>query len=202
MTLPATPRRRPSPPTAPITPRRFGSTESTSGSGEEGKIIALPTTASGTALSGSSLVLPYALNDRAVQQAVVLGLEGLGLPDAAANVVVQAQRQGPDLVVRVRYTRLAVRRPSTKLQPVTEHRLESIQVRSRAAISEFFEVVAFDSLVMLHAELRKHNFKWPSGWPVLEYQLKKALERDYLLGRRGGLAEATLPKPIEGLGKA
>ena len=123
-------------------------------------------------MTATILALPQR-NDRTIQDRVCRGLEELGVPSARNQVVVQAQRRDLDLIVRVRWLSFRVRRRSQGLNPVSEHRFQSVNLRPTYQLIEFIDGIAKEALILLRAEFKRQEFKWPDGWPRVEYDLRR-----------------------------
>lgn len=85
---------------------------------------------------------------------------------AVPGCVLQIQRDGVDLVFRVRYP-IRLNNPTKGPMLTTEYRMTKGLVRTAQDIAHELPELVELSLVMAFAEVvRRPNMDWPMGWPV------------------------------------
>jgi hypothetical protein len=105
-------------------------------------------------------------NIREIQDAVVRGLEDLGMPEPRRHVTVQAQYIMDALVIRTRWDTLARNTKISRLIPTSESRYEHALFVQRHRLLEWaHDVVPLDALVLVRSEYDRYRFAWPEGWP-------------------------------------
>jgi hypothetical protein len=95
---------------------------------------------------------------------------------AVPGCVLQIQRDGVDLVFRVRYP-LRLNNPKKGPSLTTEYRLTKGLIRTAQDIAHEIPELVELSLVMAFCEVvRRPNMDWPMGWPVpTPLQIEKVL---------------------------
>lgn len=85
---------------------------------------------------------------------------------AVPGCILQIQRDGVDLVFRVRYP-IRLNNPKKGPMLTTEYRMTKGLIRTAQDIAHELPELVELSLVMAFAEVvRRPNMDWPMGWPV------------------------------------
>lgn len=104
---------------------------------------------------------------------MIPAFKAVGLPNPSDQFVIQFDKSGNDLVVRVRWINLVVRTAVSQLALTSEHRLYGGRDKPAEEIREWLRQVAADSYCLAHVAVCKKDtpLSWPSGWPVPPYEI-------------------------------